>query len=224
MVSLTAVGVKGHWLKSSGIDSRGREGNRKEVVVMRKIVILLFVVFLPSAVMAGDWDKSRHNFRFESRGLTVEVRVEAGNNKAHIQLTKKINDFELAYRYAESTGLKEHRGRMTYRRPTNGTLYAYPRLEYRFFEGDVDDYFRFRTAFGVKHRFGKIKAYAEFTPMWKFGRGQTADLRMDQSQEVIGFEYKFTKPVSFGPFIQLETDNNFNRTGVFAGTNFTVKF
>ena len=197
---------------------------------LKRVVIIAIVaivgIFTVEQVMADDYDIMQHNFKLKGDDTAVEFRTNTGSDRDHIQFMKYIDLWELAYRYDDQKAKTEHRFKATYSLVNEDNFYIKPRVEYRYFEGSLDDYFRLRSTFGVRgHVTPKTTLYGEFTPMLRVGRGQRDDLDIDESQSKIGVNYRVNQTLTLGSFIQYETaGSNFAKDNVFLGTNFEVQF
>jgi len=102
----------------------------------------------------------------------------------------------------------------------NEFVYIKPRVEYRYFEGTTDDYFRVRSQFGVKLG----NAYAEITPMLHYGQGVSDDMSIDEYQSKVGYNFDIAQNAKLNMFVQHEADGDFNKTNMFLGTTLEFKF
>ena len=187
---------------------------------MIKSVILFMTALFTSTVHAGDYEKSQHNTRIRFNDTyTIEVRQEVHSKKDHYQLMYTgIKDFEMRYRYVDNPDATEHRPQISYLGWDNGTFFLRPRLDFRYFEGERNDYFSFRTGMGVSKRIENFRVYGDFIPIWNLGQGQVNDTKMDSAQFRIGVEHRPSKNWSYSPFLQYETNRDFEKTEVFLGT------
>ena len=191
--------------------------------MLKTIFAILAIAFLPSLASAEDFKTSQHNFKFKSGAFDGEIRQTLDSDKDHIQLGYTINDLNIQFRHVDSAN-EEKRVRATYKLFENDNFYFRPRVEFRHFQSS-DDYWRIRQIIGVKHKFDNVKVYAEFQPSWNLGKqGSDDDFKMDSGQFKIGSDVKLSDKVSFGPFIQLDTDKHFNKQDMFIGTNLEIKF
>ena len=182
--------------------------------------LLALVALFSTTAFAGDWDKSQHNFNMDGEHFGVQIRQEFNSTKDHIQLTvKPVKDLSVDFRYVEDI---EKRYRISYNFKSDSGLYFKPRLEYR----DLDaggNYFRVRPIVGFNTK-GDTSFYGYFQPTYNLDKTGQSAFHFDATQTEIGVKQKLTDTVSFGPFIQYNTDNNWKKTDLFLGTNLTVKF
>ena len=169
---------------------------------------------------AGDFESNQLNLKVKSSDYGIEFRQYTQSNRSHIQIEKYTGNFKFAYRYDENGSKTEHRPRIDYKLYDNGTLYVKPRVEYRYYEGDLNDYWRVRSAIGFK----LAGAYFEITPMLRLGEGYEEDLSIDEYQTKIGYKFKVGDKAQLNMFVQRDDDKHFNKKDLFFGTGFTINF
>jgi len=184
----------------------------------------LFLICSTSAI-AGDFDTSQHNFKLKQDKVSLEYRETLDSDKDHLQLGYDITDnVTLEYRYVDSADI-ENRFRIKAKHKWSEMLTVGTKVEYRKFQ-DADDYYRLIPI--IRLSTGKLvnmEGYVNFEPRFNFGKqGESNDLRVDTTQTKIGFDYNLTDKVTVGPFLQYETDGDFDKTDVFFGTAVSVNF
>jgi len=183
--------------------------------MLKYIITLLTIV---STVAASDFAVSQHNFKLSSGDFGMEVREMLNTRKDHIQFGYNgIADLSLEYRYADAEQT-ENRLRATYELYTWQWVTLSPRLEYRLFEDDGMKV-RFRQIIDIEvpvH--DKVTLWAELQPGLTFNK-----LRID-TQTRIGAYYKIKPNVLIGPFLQMNTNKNFDRESSWLGTNLVIDF
>jgi hypothetical protein len=178
------------------------------------------VAILSSVSNAKDFDTNQFNLKVKNKTWGVEFREFSQSDRSHIQLERYIGDWQLGYRYDEDGVETEHRVRLDYKLLNSTHFYITPRIEHRHYEGNVDDYTRLRSAFGI--RYGNL--WADITPMLHFGQGKEEDLKIDEYQTKIGYAFNLEKNVVLKPFIQHEANKHFDKTNLFFGTTLEVGF
>jgi len=175
------------------------------------------MLLLPFAAVAqSDFETSQHNFKFQYKDFTSEVRQMTRKRKDHIQIGYNWRGFNPEYRYADASNT-ENRFRVTHKLYGNKHICINPRMEYRLFEKG-DSHFRFRLKTTIKYDIQRFSLFVEFQPGWNLNRSEI------DTQTRAGFYYKLNDRLKFGPFIQINTDKDFNRKTSWFGTNMSVSF
>ena len=187
---------------------------------MFKKILLAIGVTVSSYAFAGDFDTNQFNLKVKNKDYGIEFREYTQSNRSHIQIEKYIDKWKFAYRYDENGDKTEHRPRIDYTLVSNEYVYIKPRIEYRYYEGNRDDYGRLRASFGLKLG----NAYYEITPMIHFAKDNKNDFGFDEYQQKVGYQWKLDNNVKLDTFIQHEADNHFDKTNLFFGTGLTVDF
>jgi len=191
---------------------------KETAIIILVTAVLLFVV---EKSFAKDFESNQFTLKVKNKDYGVEFREYTRSDRSHIQIEKYVDDWKFAYRYDENGDKTEHRPRIDYTLISNEYIYIKPRLEYRYYEGDRDDYGRLRASFGLK--FGQ--AYYEITPMIHFAKDNSSnDLGIDEYQQKLGYKWKLDNNVKLDTFLQREDDNGFNKTGLSFGAGLTVEF
>lgn len=182
---------------------------------MRMILGTILIMATTSA-FAGDWDKSQHNFTLKGDQFDIQVRNETSSDKDHMQLSYKPYDgVKLDYRYTDDE--QRYRAGLSV---GEGSFKMTARLEYRDMKSG-EDYARLRTVFNYSDASG---VWGEFTPTFNLNKDGQSIGQFDGTQTKIGYEFKITESAKFGPFVQYETDSDWNKTSVFLGTGLTARF
>jgi hypothetical protein len=180
----------------------------------------LLIVLLSSSALAGDFDSNQFNLKVKNKDYGIEFREYTQSNRSHIQIEKYVDKWKFAYRYDEDGDKTEHRPRIDYQLYKNDYVYVTPRVEYRYYEGNTDDYFRVRSAFGLTLG----DAYLELTPMLRLGEGYKEDLSIDEYQSKLGYKWKVDENVKVDTFVQREADKHFEKTDMFFGATLELEF
>lgn len=196
---------------------------------MKKLLAILTFAFATSALAADDnWQTSEHNFNIKHGDWGLQVRTYNNDDYDHIEGSYKLSDsLTVALRYAEDGVNTEIRPKITHKIAKWGPLSLGQRLEYRYYEGTKDDYFRYRAIVGLKAG----SAWIKMQPRWKFGAGQTGDTKIDDVKWQAGYDFTLDKDedssVKFTPYVEYLTagqDSSWEKEHLILGTNFTVKF
>lgn len=194
--------------------------------IITAIAIAAISIFAVEKAMAEDWDKSQHNFKVDMNEFNFEYRAERNSTEDHIQFGyKPMSKLNLQLRYRDNADAEdEYRFRGTYDVYEGEHLYAKQRLEYRHWQ-NKDDFWRVRPIIGVQKKFSDFKVYAETQLTYNVGKkGEKNDFKLDDGQFKVGVDYKITKDVTLGGFVQRDTDGDFNNKQTFFGTNIKYSF
>jgi len=188
---------------------------------MLRLLLVIGVAVLSTVSHAADFDTNQFNLKVKGDSWGVEFREYSQSDRSHIQLEHYLDKWKFAYRYDENGDKVEHRPRIDYKLFSNDYFYITPRIEYRYYEGDRDDYGRLRASFGLKLG----SAYYEITPMIHFAKDNSDnDFGFDEYQQKVGYKWKLDDNVKLDTFIQHEADNHFDKTNLFFGTGLVVEF
>jgi len=183
-------------------------------------LLTIGVMLLSNVAFAGDFDTNQFNLKVKNKSWGIEFREYTQSERSHIQLEHYIDKWKLGYRYDEDGDKVEHRLRLDYKLLDTDVFYVTPRIEHRHYEGNINDYSRLRSAFGLKLG----NAFAEITPMLHVGQGKKEDLSIDEYQTKLGYTFKLGDKTKLQTFIQHEADNYFDKTNLFFGTTLEVNF
>ncbi len=186
---------------------------------MKKFIIT-FILSLPMLAWADDFKSNQFTLKVQNSNYGIEARQYTQSDRAHIQLERYIGKWKFGYRYDENGTKIEHRPRIDYKLYDNGSFFIKPRIEYRYYEGPKNDYWRVRSALGFRVN----KAYVELTPMLRLGSGYSNDLSIDEYQTKVGFKHKINEQTTLNMFVQADLDKNFDKTEMFFGTSLGFKF
>ena len=113
---------------------------------MLRLLLAIGVAALSTVSHAADFDTNQFNLKVKGDSWGVEFREYSQSDRSHIQLEHYLDKWKFAYRYDEDGDKVEHRPRIDYNLLDNDYFYITPRIEYRYYEGDRDDYGRLRSA------------------------------------------------------------------------------
>lgn len=180
---------------------------------------MFLILSLP--LLAKDFESNQFNLKIKNNSYGIEFREYSRSNRSHIQLEKYMGDFKFAYRYDENGEKVEHRPRIDYTLIKNDYVYIVPRIEYRYYEGDIDDYGRLRASFGLKYG----KAYYEITPMIHFAKqNSNNDFGFDEYQQKLGYKWKLDDKLNLNTFLQREDDKHFDKKDMFLGVTLELNY
>ncbi len=189
-------------------------------------IIFAFVVTVPVfPAIAKDWsNRVENNFTVDGKHWGLGGRSYMNYCKSHVILRYKFNDsWTSQYRYVTSKGgyTIEHWFRLKHKDISLGAFFWNSRIEYRIKES-TDDVFRIRPQTGFKfNALEMIKAYYIAEPHWEYnfnkGKGY-----FKFAQHFIGFDIRLNENVSLGPFIEIDTNDNWERELVFLGSQLEV--
>lgn len=188
--------------------------------MIRILLLTIGVTLLSSELFAKDFDTNQVSVIIKNKDYGIELRQHTNSERHHIQLERYINKWKFAYRYDKNNNKIEHRPRIDYKLYDNGSFFIKTRIEYRYYEGPRNDYWRVRSALGFRVN----KAYVELTPMLRLGSGYSNDLSVDEYQTKIGFKHKINEQTTLNMFVQADLDKNFDKTEMFFGTSLGFKF
>jgi len=199
---------------------------------MKVIASIIAMLFAGSLAIAADddlnWNKSEHNLKIKSGDWGFEVRTYLDDDYDHMEVTKKIgNGLTAAVRYAEDGTDTEIRPKLTHHILDMGMLSLGHRAEYRYFEGDKDDNWRYRAIIGLKQG----NAWVTLQPRWELGGDKENDSDIDNVKWQAGWDWTLDKSETsktvLTPFIEYQTegaDGDWKKKHMILGTSLTVKF
>ena len=199
---------------------------------MKVIASIIAMLFAGSLAIAADndlnWNKSEHNLKIKSGDWGFEVRTYLDDDYDHMEVTKKIgNGLTAAVRYAEDGTDTEIRPKLTHHILDKGMLSLGHRAEYRYFEGDKDDNWRYRAIIGLKQG----NAWVKLQPRWELGGDKENDSDIDNVKWQAGWDWTLDKSETsktvLTPFIEYQTegaDGDWKKKHMILGTSLTVKF
>lgn len=199
---------------------------------MKVIASIIAMLFAGSLAIAADddlnWNKSEHNLKIKSGDWGFEVRTYLDDDYDHMEVSKKIgNGLTAAVRYAEDGTDTEIRPKLTHHIWNNDMFSLGHRAEYRYFEGDKDDNWRYRAIIGLKQG----NAWVKLQPRWELGGDKENDSDIDNVKWQAGWDWTLDKSETsktvLTPFIEYQTegaDGDWKKKHMILGTSLTVKF
>jgi hypothetical protein len=189
------------------------------------LAAIAFIGISATAVSASeDFDTFQLDTQVSVGDFSAEYRKVINSDYDHVELGySPINRLTVSFRYAETGGETEYRGRMTYTLVENfHGFYLKPRIEYRGFENSTD-YFRFRPIVGYQTSLStNTKAFVEFTPHFCFGSGQKG-FNFCKTKTELGVKIGVLDRVDIVPFVRLDTDDKFNQNNFIGGTKIAIR-
>lgn len=176
-----------------------------------------------------NWNKSEHNVKIKSGDWGFEVRTYLDDDYDHMEVTKKLaNGLTAALRYAEDGSTTEIRPKLTHKIWNNDTWSLGQRIEYRNFEGDSDDHWRYRAIIGLKQ--GDV--WLKLQPRWTLGGDNVKDDGdIDNVKWQAGYNWTLssseTSSVVLSPYVEYQTegsDGDWKKKHMILGTSLSVKF
>ena len=174
---------------------------------------------------AKDWsNRVENNFTVDGKHWGIGGRSYMNYGTSHVILRYKFDGrWASQYRYVTNKGgdTIEHWFRLQHKDIKLWAFFWDSRIEYRIKESR-DDAFRFRPQTGFKfnvHR--RAKAYYIIEPHWEYDFGKSKGY-YKFAQNFIGFDMMLNKNVSLGPFIEIDTNDNWEKELVFLGTQLEV--
>ena len=183
--------------------------------MLKYIIALLLITF---NITANDLSVSQHNFKLSSGDFGMEIREMLNTRKDHIQIGYNgITNLSLEYRYADAEQT-ENRIRATYDTYTWKWVSLSSRFEQRIFEDDGMK-FRFRQIVDIEVPLKeRVALWVEFQP------GLTLNKMTLDTQTRLGIAYKIKSNVVITPFIQMNTNKDFDRQTSWFGTTLKIDF
>jgi hypothetical protein len=195
--------------------------------LLRAGAVALALLIPTAGATAGGVDGFvENNWVLETENFTGEVRTFINLNYTHIDLEYRtpIKGVSVGYRFAEANKLDEHRFDVKYTYDVTSWFYVAPSIEYRVFNSiGPDNRFRIRPQVGVTTpTWKRFTGYAEFTPMWEFGDGVDG-VKFTLTKTVVGVDYDITDHITFGPFFEYDTLENWHTDVMYFGTVLKAK-
>jgi hypothetical protein len=178
-----------------------------------------------AAAFDDDWSNIvENNFSIDGEHLGIGGRVYLNNDTNQFIIRYKFDSrYSSQYRWVHKPGgAVEHWFRLQRKDIAWGRFFWNTRTEYRIREGK-SNVFRLRPQTGFKFRSGKkYQPYYKLEPHFEYDF-DTNKGYFKFAQHFIGFDYKLNKQVSFGPFIEIDTDADWNKVLTFLGLQIEVK-
>lgn len=194
---------------------------------MKKLITLFALGLLFTTPSFALDNFSQHNAKAKFGDASITYRGHKNLDKWMTQIDYKPGKVGYAYRYQESKGNVEHR--LLLNSPsliTLGNLKFVPRLEYRYFEKKgKDDFLSLWVRWQYKQKItNNLSGYIWVAPKLSFDQDGRDNGDFSGSQNRLGFDYKLTDDVSFGIFGEKNTDDDWDTTSIYLGTQLTFKF
>ena len=189
--------------------------------------VILYYLTLPVLAATGDvWsNRVENNFAVDGEHWGLGGRSYMNYGTSHVILRYKFDDsWASQYRYVtkKDGGTIEHWFRLQHKDFKWKAFFWNSRIEYRIKES-TNDVFRIRPQTGFKFNvLEKVKAYYIAEPHWEYDFGKRRGY-FKFAQHFLGFNIALDKNVSLGPFIEIDTNDNWKKELVFLGTLFEVK-
>lgn len=178
-----------------------------------------------AAAFDDDWSNMvENNFTIDGEHWGAGGRFYLNLDVTQFIVRYKFDTrFSSQYRWVHKPdGNIEHWFRLQRKDIKWGTFFWNTRIEYRAKEGQ-GDVFRFRPQTGFKFRSGEtIQPYYKLEPHFEYDFDSNRGY-FKFAQHFIGFDYKLNKQISFGPFIEIDTDADWNKVLAFIGLQFDMK-
>jgi hypothetical protein len=189
-----------------------------------RIMFLSTLFFSGQAFSEDNWYKTEQNLRIKQNNFGLEVRTYAGDDYDHIELQYKFSkDFAGAFRLAEDGGINEYRPRLTHTAARFGVFTFSQRIEYRYFEGNADDFWRYFFIMDAQSG----DAWLKFMPRWKFGGGNRNDEKIDEVRYQAGYNFAIDEHLQFTPHLDYFTvgeKDSWHKTHLIAGLSLEVRY
>jgi len=190
------------------------------------LIIFIFAVTIPAFPAIGkDWsNRVENNFTVDDKHWGIGGRSYMNYGTNHFILRYNFDDsWTSQYRYVTNKhgDSIDHWFRLQHKDFNLRGFFWNSRIEYRIKES-TDDVFRFRPQTGFKFNpLEKVGAYYIFEPHWEYVFEKSMGY-FKFAQHFIGFDIKLNMNVSFGPFIEIDTNDNLEKELVFLGTQLAV--
>lgn len=193
--------------------------------ILTAIIFALVVTIPVFPTIANDWsNRVENNFSVYCNHWGLGGRSYMNYGTSHVILRYKFDgSWASQYRYVMKKGgdTIEHWFRLQHKDVNLGAFFWNSRIEYRIKES-ADDVFRIRPQTGIKFNvLEKAKAYYIVEPHWEYDFGKSKGY-FKFAQHFIGFDIKLNKNVSLGPFIEINTNDNWEKELAFLGSQLEV--
>jgi len=190
------------------------------------VLATLLQLFAVGSVFAGEdtYDHHQHNIKLDGEKFFVNIRTEWNDDSDHVELGLKTPVGKVSARFVEDA---DRERRITYQNKVDLFLGLAVNLkaDYKHFNKvDNQDHFVLKPEL----LWSNGGLWAKVRPEWNLHQeGQSDDMTVDAAKVALGYNYKLSENVTFGPFWEYKTlgkDDNWQRNDAFVGTNFKVKF
>ena len=189
-------------------------------------IIIVFADTIPVyTILAKDWsDRVENNFTVDGTHWGLGGRLYMNYGTSHVILRYNFDgSWSSQYRYVTKNGgdVIEHWFRLQHKDIKLWAFFWNSRIEYRILES-TNDVLRFRPQTGFKFNvLDMVKPYYIIEPHWEYDFSKSKGF-FKGVQHFIGFDIVLNKNVSLGPFIEIDTDYNWQKQLVFLGTELQV--
>jgi hypothetical protein len=153
------------------------------------------------------------------------VRDYLNRDERLLMLRYKVDDtWSTQYRYVtkDSGGKVEHRFRIQHKTYKSGGWFLNTRLEHRA-KQPGQDILRIRPQMGYKYSTDSpVTLFYKFEPHWEL-RYSDSEIAYKFAQHFFGFDFKVQDNFSISPFIELDTDNSWEKDVLFLGMEVSAK-
>lgn len=194
---------------------------------LSKFIILTFLVVIPcSSTIAQVWsNRIEHNFTLDGEHWGVGGRLYMNYSTSHAILRYKFDgSWSSQYRYVTKKGgdAIEHWFRLQHKDLNLMSFFLQSRIEYRI-KVSSSDVILYRPQIGFKlDAIENVKAYYIAEPQWEYDFGKREGY-FKVMQHFFGFDIELDEHVSFGPFIEIDTNDEWQVELIFLGTQLEVK-
>ena len=196
--------------------------------IMKILSILLFSLFSLTLQAEDDLNffKSQHNLGVTHGQYGINYRIYFDDNASEVEFKyKPIKNLQAHIKIAEDDLLQENRYRLTH---TIGkyfdTKFSH-RIEFRHFEGNKDDYWRYRLIVG-KDFLNKL-VWFKVQPKFTFGHSKKDDSKVDEIEYELGLSFKLNSETTFKPYLEYKTkgaDDDYEKKHLIFATALNFKF
>lgn len=194
-----------------------------------EIFYIIFFIFFSLSIHADEdlnFFKSQHNLGVIHGQYGINYRIYFDDNASQVEFKyKPIKNLQAHIKIAEDDLLRENRYRLTH---TIGkfldTKFSH-RIEFRHFEGNKDDYWRYRLIFG-KDFLNKL-VWFKVQPKFTFGHSKKDDSKVDEIEYELGLSFKLNKKTTFKPSLEYKTkgaDDDYEKKHLIFATSLNFKF
>jgi len=197
--------------------------------LFKTIIASVCLFAIVQSANAEDFDYTQTNVFVKNKetGWTLGARGYINKQYGDQFIVRKDfqgTPYRLEYRYNNKSSGEEHWLRAQYKLWNNNGLFFNPRIEHRIRESR-DNIFRFRPQFGYvsTSEYAGLKPFIIFEPHWSYNYS-SKDKGYSHMQTFIGAEYKVLNNFKIIPYIEYDTDKNFDKEVMFAVVDFKFEF
>ena len=156
----------------------------------------------------------------------INYRIYFDDDESQVEFKyKPIKNLQAHIKIAEDDLLQENRYRLTHTIGKFLEVKFSHRIEFRHFEGDKDDYWRYRLIFG-KDFLNKL-VWFKVQPKFTFGHSKKDDSKVDEIEYELGLSFKLNKKTTFKPSLEYKTkgaDDDYEKKHLIFATALNFKF